>query len=229
MAREFKLHHHVNELMTNLRVASTSEGPGAEVLTEVLEKSISPFVSTQVSTQKAIKKLSDQSNQPNEFVSKYEQLKSKNLRELDPLIHLMSRLSADAQIKSMLKKAKDSKSESKLTSLQSSTVKVTTQPQSTLSSEGLKKLSEEIQAELKKKTTKESSLVNIETIKIDSNKDKDKKGASKLSLFPKWIEGRPNLSLDFLPTNADDFVSSYWIVQNSSFYIKPIYFGFFKI
>lgn len=44
-------------------------------------------------------KLAEFSKTPEDFLRKYEELKSKNVRHLDPLVYLLSRLCEDSQVR----------------------------------------------------------------------------------------------------------------------------------
>lgn len=92
---EFRIHHHVSQLL-GLLGASTGDGP--EVYAEMLTKNLTPYVTTQVSAHAAKKKIAETSSTPRDFLKKYDELKSKNVRELDPLVYLLSRLAEDKQV-----------------------------------------------------------------------------------------------------------------------------------
>ncbi|VDI49682.1 Hypothetical predicted protein [Mytilus galloprovincialis] len=78
---EFKLHHHVSELMNLLGVRST-DTVGAEVYTEMLQKNTTPYITTQVSAHQAKRKIAESSTTPIEFLAKYDELKGKKILEL---------------------------------------------------------------------------------------------------------------------------------------------------
>lgn len=100
---EFKLHHHVSELMNLLGVRST-DTVGAEVYTEMLQKNTTPYITTQVSAHQAKRKIAEASTTPIEFLAKYDELKSKNMRDLDPLVFLLSQLTEEEQTKKVVRK-----------------------------------------------------------------------------------------------------------------------------
>ncbi|CAG5903300.1 unnamed protein product [Menidia menidia] len=86
---EFRIHHDVNELLSLLHVRG---GDGAEGYIDLLQKHRTPYVTTTVSAHSAKVKLSEFSKTPEDFLRKYEELKSKNVRNLDPLVYLLSKL-----------------------------------------------------------------------------------------------------------------------------------------
>uniref|UniRef100_A0A8C0L3X6 Tubulin gamma complex component 2 n=1 Tax=Canis lupus dingo TaxID=286419 RepID=A0A8C0L3X6_CANLU len=91
---EFRIHHDVNELLSLLRVHG---GDGAEVYIELLQKNRTPYVTTTVSAHSAKVKIAEFSRTPEDFLKKYDELKSKNTRNLDPLVYLLSKLTEDRE------------------------------------------------------------------------------------------------------------------------------------
>ncbi|KAF6112072.1 tubulin gamma complex associated protein 2 [Phyllostomus discolor] len=91
---EFRIHHDVNELLSLLRVHG---GEGAEVYIDLLQKNRTPYVTTTVSAHSAKVKIAEFSRTPEDFLKKYDELKSKNTRNLDPLVYLLSKLTEDKE------------------------------------------------------------------------------------------------------------------------------------
>lgn len=91
---EFRIHHDVNELLSLLRVHG---GDGAEVYIDLLQKNRTPYVTTTVSAHSAKVKIAEFSRTPEDFLKKYDELKSKNTRNLDPLVYLLSKLTEDKE------------------------------------------------------------------------------------------------------------------------------------
>lgn len=91
---EFRIHHDVNELLSLLRVHG---GDGAEVYIDLLQKNRTPYVTTTVSAHSAKVKIAEFSRTPEDFLKKYDELKSKNTRNLDPLVYLLSKLTEDRE------------------------------------------------------------------------------------------------------------------------------------
>ncbi|XP_052239668.1 gamma-tubulin complex component 2-like isoform X1 [Dreissena polymorpha] len=98
---EFKVHHHVSELMNQLSVRST-DTVGAEVYTEMLLKNTTPYITTNVSANQAKRKIAESTKTPIEFMAKYDDLKSKNVRDLDTLVFFLSKLEDEHQVKEVL-------------------------------------------------------------------------------------------------------------------------------
>jgi len=92
---EFKIHHHAAEL---LKLFNVTEGDGPEVYAELLTKDLTPYVTTQISTHTAKRKIAENSSSPEEFLKKYEELKSKNVRELDSFVYLLSNIVQEKQL-----------------------------------------------------------------------------------------------------------------------------------
>ncbi|KAJ8314606.1 hypothetical protein KUTeg_006756 [Tegillarca granosa] len=76
----------------------SSDTVGAEVYTEMLLKNTTPYITTQVSAHQAKRRIAESTNTPIEFLAKYDELKAKNVRDLDPLVFLLSKLSEDEQL-----------------------------------------------------------------------------------------------------------------------------------
>ena len=92
---EFKIHHHAAEL---LKLFDITEGDGPEVYAEILTKDLTPYVTTQVSSHSAKRKIAEVSPNAQEFSQKYEDLKSKNIRELDSFVYLLSNIVQEQNI-----------------------------------------------------------------------------------------------------------------------------------
>ncbi|RUS85943.1 hypothetical protein EGW08_006272, partial [Elysia chlorotica] len=99
---EFTIHHDVNELMTKLEVRSTAP-VGAEVYAEKLLQNRTPYVTTHISSSEAKRRIAASTETPIEFFAKYDDLKSKNVRDIDPLLHLLSRIVKEEEVKYVLK------------------------------------------------------------------------------------------------------------------------------
>lgn len=92
---EFRIHRDVNELLSLLRIHG---GGGAEVYIDLLQKNRTPYVTTTVSAHSAKVKIAEFSRTPEDFLKKYDELKSKNTRNLDPLVYLLSKLTEDKEV-----------------------------------------------------------------------------------------------------------------------------------
>ncbi|XP_071477744.1 gamma-tubulin complex component 2-like [Diadema antillarum] len=92
---EFRIHHLVSELM---KVLGSQGKEGPEVYTELLLKNVTPYVTTQVSSHTAKRKIASYTKHPQEFLNKYDELKSKNVRDLDALVYLLSKLTEDKEV-----------------------------------------------------------------------------------------------------------------------------------
>uniref|UniRef100_A0A8C4NDF2 Gamma-tubulin complex component n=2 Tax=Eptatretus burgeri TaxID=7764 RepID=A0A8C4NDF2_EPTBU len=95
---EFRVHHDVNQLLSLLKV----NGDGAEVYIDLLLKNRTPYVTTSVSSHIAKVKISEFSSTPREFLKKYEELKSRNVRHLDSVVYLLSKVIEDKQTRRYL-------------------------------------------------------------------------------------------------------------------------------
>ncbi|KAK2180083.1 hypothetical protein NP493_457g05005 [Ridgeia piscesae] len=70
----------------------------------MLQKNMTPYITTQVSAHNAKRKIAESTSTPTEFLNKYEELKSKNVRDLDPLVYLLSKLCDDDETKLYLRR-----------------------------------------------------------------------------------------------------------------------------
>ncbi|WAR08340.1 GCP2-like protein, partial [Mya arenaria] len=85
------------------RVRSTDK-VGPEVYTEMLLKNTTPYITTNVSANQSKRKIAEASKTPIEFLAKYDDLKSKNVRDLDMLVFLLSKLVDEDQVKDVLER-----------------------------------------------------------------------------------------------------------------------------
>ena len=92
MSHEFELHHLVANLISHLKVKDVS-GPDAYV--EVLLANRTPYITTTVSTHAAKRTIAKLSSKGEAFLKKYEELKLKQPRDLDPLVYLLSKMAVD--------------------------------------------------------------------------------------------------------------------------------------
>ncbi|XP_064605100.1 gamma-tubulin complex component 2-like [Liolophura sinensis] len=195
---EFKIHHHVSELMNLLGVKSTDE-VGAEVYTEMLLKNTTPYITTQVSAHHAKRKIAQCSGTPIEFLSKYDELKAKNVRDLDSLVFLLSKLSEEKKTKQFLgKNAKDRADNAGLTLTSHS--KVISQ----LPAPGTKMTQQElteIKDMLLREATSTDAITSSELLR-KGLREKQLKRNVNVPVQPEWLFDRPALTLDFI-VNTD--------------------------
>ncbi|XP_067118956.1 gamma-tubulin complex component 2-like [Centruroides vittatus] len=102
---EFKIHHHVSELVRLLGVQNNSENVSSDFYAELLLKNRTPNVSSKISALASVKKLAENATVPEDVYQKYEQLRSRNLREVDPLVYLLSNIASDEKTKRLLKRS----------------------------------------------------------------------------------------------------------------------------
>ncbi|ELU18812.1 hypothetical protein CAPTEDRAFT_5306 [Capitella teleta] len=176
-SQEFRLHHHVNQLMSQLG-ASSAEGPGVYV--DLLQRNMTPYISTQITAHRAKKKIAESSKTPVEFLQKYDELKSRNVRDLDSLTNLLSLIAEDEQHFG----ASLTPATSMIGQLPATGSKIT--------SDELEK----IKAELMKNTKQTSSAMSAET-QSKSLKEKQSRNMN-LPVQPDWLFQRPFLTMDFV-------------------------------
>ncbi|XP_064628663.1 gamma-tubulin complex component 2-like isoform X2 [Lineus longissimus] len=196
---EFRVHHHVSELMAALGVKSM-DGHGAEVYTDMLIKSMTPYITTQVSSHNAKKKIAESSQTPVEFLQKYDDLKMKNVRDVDSFVYLLSKVAEDEPTKTFLEKnAKD----------KAAAAGVSLTPQghilSQLPAPGSKMSTQEF-VELRDKLLKEATSVSSHTSSDVLRKVLREKQSTKnvnIPVQPDWIFLRPYLTMDFVTENDE--------------------------
>uniref|UniRef100_A0A3Q3W4B6 Gamma-tubulin complex component n=1 Tax=Mola mola TaxID=94237 RepID=A0A3Q3W4B6_MOLML len=193
---EFRIHHDVNELLSLLHVRG---GDGAEGYIDLLQKHRTPYVTTTVSAHSAKVKLAEFSKTPEDFLRKYEELKSKNVRNLDPLVYLLSKLCEDKETLQFLQQNAKERSESSANTSTTTTSYTLPQTSSKMSMQEL----EELRKKLGNVTASSNApLVNFSpaevTRKMLRDKHNKKNPTQPNPVFPNWVYDRPALIGDFI-------------------------------
>ncbi|TFK03290.1 Gamma-tubulin complex component 2 [Platysternon megacephalum] len=190
---EFRIHHDVNELLSLLRVHG---GEGAEVYIDLLQKNRTPYVTTTVSAHSAKVKIAEFSRTPEDFLKKYDELKSKNTRNLDPLVYLLSKLTEDKETLQYLQQNAKERAELAMNATTSGSTSFTIP--STTSKISMQEL-EELRKQLGSVTTSSSVQQPLELIrKILRDKQNKKNSGQPIPVFPAWVYERSALNGDFL-------------------------------
>uniref|UniRef100_A0A8C7DGM7 Gamma-tubulin complex component n=1 Tax=Oncorhynchus kisutch TaxID=8019 RepID=A0A8C7DGM7_ONCKI len=188
---EFRIHHDVNELLSLLHVRG---GDGAEVFIDLLQKNRTPYITTTVSAHSAKVIDGEYSKTPEDFLRKYDELKSKNVRNLDPLVYLLSKLSEDKEMLQCLQKNAKERSEASANATTSTTFAIP--PTST-------KMSMQELEELRKKLGNVTASSNVPqsaevTRKMLRDRHNKKNPTQPNPVFPNWVYDRPALIGDFI-------------------------------
>ncbi|XP_018606329.1 gamma-tubulin complex component 2 [Scleropages formosus] len=198
---EFRIHHDVNELLSLLHVRG---GDGAEVYIDLLQKNRTPYVTTTVSAHSAKVKIAEFSKTPEDFLRKYEEMKSKNVRNLDPLVYLLSKLTEDKEALHCLQQNAKERSEASASATASSSTSFSIPPTSTkMSMQELEELRKKLGTVTASSTVQQSAEV---TRKMLREKHSKKNPTVLHPVFPNWVYERPALIGDFLtgtPVVAD--------------------------
>ncbi|XP_057682566.1 gamma-tubulin complex component 2 isoform X2 [Corythoichthys intestinalis] len=196
---EFRIHHDVNELLSLLDVRG---GDGAEGYIDLLQKHRAPYVTTTVSAHGAKVKLAEFSKTPEDFLRKYEELKSKNVRQLDPLVYLLSRLCEDPQtLRRLQQNARDRSEAGAPPAAPSATATGAT----VMSMREL----DELRKKIGNATALSSAPLSTEvTRKMLRDKHNKKNPAQLHPVFPGWAYERPALLGDFVAGPAVAAVDS---------------------
>lgn len=194
---EFRIHHHVNELLSLLHVRG---GDGAEGYIDLLQKHRTPYVTTTVSSHSAKVKIAEYSKTPEDFLRKYDELKSKNVRNLDPLVYLLSKLSEDSETLQYLQQNAKERSEASANATTITTTSFTIPPTST-------KMSMQELEELRKKLGNVTASSNVPmtaevTRKMLRDRHNKKNPTQPNPVFPNWVYDRPALIGDFVTSNT---------------------------
>ncbi|KAK2545100.1 Tubgcp2 [Columba livia] len=190
---EFRIHHDVNELLSLLRVHG---GEGAEVYIDLLQKNRTPYVTTTVSAHSAKVKIAEFSRTPEDFLKKYDELKSKNTRHLDSLVYLLSKLTEDKETLQYLQQNAKERAELAASAATSGSTNFSI-PSST-SKISLQEL-EELRKQLGSVAASASLQQPLElTRKILRDKQNKKNSGQPIPVFPSWVYERPALIGDFL-------------------------------
>uniref|UniRef100_T1JH36 Gamma-tubulin complex component 2 n=1 Tax=Strigamia maritima TaxID=126957 RepID=T1JH36_STRMM len=189
---EFKVHHDVSELIKLL--SGGTEGITANLYTDLLLKNKLPYLTTQMSSYNAVRRLAEMSASQQDFLDLYEELKSKNIKHLNSLIYLLSKIAEDPTTKAFLESTPAQRQPSQ------ETTNVSPGPGTKMSAEELS----QIKDLLLKATTDNSNISHNER-----NKEIiQKKTSNQVPILPSWYYDRPYLSLDFVDAGRhEDIVS----------------------
>nr|XP_048311264.1 gamma-tubulin complex component 2 isoform X2 [Myodes glareolus] len=190
---EFRIHRDVNELLSLLRIHG---GGGAEVYIDLLQKNRTPYVTTTVSAHSAKVKIAEFSRTPEDFLKKYDELKSKNTRNLDPLVYLLSKLTEDKETLQYLQQNAKERAELAANAATSSStsfsIPVTA---SKMSTQELEELRNQFGGVATGSTLQQSLELTRKMLRDKQNK---KNSGQPLPVFPAWVYERPTLAGDFL-------------------------------
>lgn len=198
---EFRIHHDVNELLGLLNVRG---GDGAEVYIDLLQKNRTGYVTTTVSAHSAKVKMAEHSKTPEDFLRKYDELKSKNARNLDPLVYLLSKLTEDKETLKFLQQ--NSKERSEMSANAASSTTTSYSIPATSSKMSMQEL-EELRKKLGNVTASSSVPQSSEVIRKMLRDRHNKKNPTQPNpVFPNWVYDRPSLIGDFItsPTAVGD-------------------------
>uniref|UniRef100_A0A8C1NKE9 Gamma-tubulin complex component n=1 Tax=Cyprinus carpio TaxID=7962 RepID=A0A8C1NKE9_CYPCA len=198
---EFRIHHDVNELLGLLNVRG---GDGAEVYIDLLQKNRTAYVTTTVSAHSAKVKMAEHSKTPEDFLRKYDELKSKNARNLDPLVYLLSKLTEDKETLKFLQQ--NAKERSEMSANAASSTSTSYSIPATSSKMSMQEL-EELRKKLGNVTASSNVPQSSEVVRKMLRDRHNKKNPTQPNpVFPNWVYDRPALIGDFItsPTPVGD-------------------------
>ncbi|XP_048358107.1 gamma-tubulin complex component 2 isoform X1 [Sphaerodactylus townsendi] len=195
---EFRLHHDVHELLSLLRVRPGGVGgggEGAEAYMELLQRSRGPFLpATAAATLGAKVKLAEFSRTPEDFLTKYEELKGRSAARhlLDPLVALLAQIAQHKETLQYLQQ--NAKERAELAAGASSGAPSAAAPKMTVQE------LEELRKQLGTVTTVGSSAQQpLEFVRKTLREKHNKKNSGQpIPSFPAWVYERPALIGDFL-------------------------------
>ncbi|XP_066974838.1 gamma-tubulin complex component 2-like isoform X2 [Macrobrachium rosenbergii] len=188
---EFRIHHIVSELCTFLGINPTV----AENYTENLKASIHRFDNTQASASSAVKILAEKSSSRKAFVNKYDELKSRNVQDVDSLVVVLGGLQEDQDLKRFVEEMSRQKLEEDGYPSMSAPEIVNDLQQATdtvLSRDQIEKL--------RTRLLKELEVVHVPSEALKAIENNEKKVVPLGPQTPEWVTNRPFMSLDFTKT-----------------------------
>lgn len=93
-SHEFKIHHLTSQLLQLLQLQHLSP----DTYNDTLLRHMTPYVTTQVSSHAALKKIAEHTSRKEDLLQRYTSLKIKQPRELDALVYLLSKLLDDPEL-----------------------------------------------------------------------------------------------------------------------------------
>ncbi|XP_069044967.1 gamma-tubulin complex component 2 [Lepisosteus oculatus] len=189
---EFRIHHDVNELLSLLHVRG---GDGAEVYIDLLQKNRTPYVTTTVSAHSAKVKIAEFSKTPEDFLKKYDELKSRNVRNVDPLVYLLSKLTEDKETLQCLQQNAKERSEQSASASSSSTNFSIPATSTKMSMQELEELRKKLGNVAASSSVQQPSEVTRKMLRDRHNK---KSPLQPIPVFPNWVYDRPALLGDFI-------------------------------
>ncbi|CAI5764942.1 gamma-tubulin complex component 2 [Podarcis lilfordi] len=203
---EFRLHHDVNELLRLLRARGSCGEGGAEGYVELLQRSQSgPFLATSAAALGAKVKIAEFSRTPEDFLTKYDELKSKNTRHLDSLVQLLSKLTEDKETLQYLQQNAKERAELAANAAANSggaSSSVTFSIPSTTAKMTAQEL-EELRKQLGTVTTSSSAPQSLELVRKSLRDKQNRKNSGQpIPSFPAWVYERPALIGDFLTSSS---------------------------
>lgn len=193
MSHEFQVHHLVSELISLLNIREAGE---VDAYVEVLLKSRTPYVTTQVSTHTAKQKIAKFSSKGEEFLRKYDSLKIKQTRDLNPLVYLLSKIADDERLCVFLRECRPPAPKPPPDSVSDVEVLDVVDGQEVrLPPKGAVMTREELGDLMGKLESVTTTLAEREKERL---KQKEERLAANFPKLPSWLAERPYLSTDFV-------------------------------
>lgn len=222
MSHEFKLQYYVNQLMGSLQINDIPDGPGAEVLTSILQYNPASNQITQASAAGGKKKMAELADDSDAFVNKYDDLKSKNVKDVDALVSLMVKIKKDSQIQALLAHSPSSSTNNNTSNNQPLSTDILAQGDAAITAIINTAIDTAVNTAVDNVAATDSdqlSVTEVEKIKNElskmaatqttliervPNKQKNKNQARTTLKMPLWLSQRPTLTMDFSSDHVSD-------------------------
>ncbi|GIY48746.1 gamma-tubulin complex component 2 [Caerostris darwini] len=175
---EYTVHHIVNELINNLGFTEKlSEGASCDDYSEILKKSRAPYNSKCIPLT-TVKKLSEASPFPDDFMQKYEEIKIKQIREVDPFVSFLYKVQNDDKVKNLLVKETTAKVNGNAILIEKSNLSLNNQ----------------------------LPYKDVKFQKQLSSEEDVRPVPPGIYALPGWVKGRKNISWNFADVTLPDFI-----------------------
>ncbi|XP_044749279.1 gamma-tubulin complex component 2-like isoform X2 [Coccinella septempunctata] len=204
---EFALQHLVSELVEILG----GKHPPDKVL-EILQKSISKntenaYTSSQIAVQTQVQQIVENLEDPQLFLSMFEDLKQKNVDNLGPFVNLIHLFLQDPKLKVFLHKKSSSKQES------CSNVKAT------ITKDDLPQVRSRLKNAITKSSKFEGQSQNPSSI---SGLNTSTLPVASTPTVVSWVQRRPNMSWDFSCTNLGSYNATVPVISQENILIDDL-------
>lgn len=195
---EYAIHGYVSELLEIF--GARSDDLPADKYVDILKANMIPYVTTAVSMHHSKKCIAETTKTPHEFLKKYDELKMKNIRDVDVVTHFFSKLLEDEQAKNFLEANALQRAAQSGISLGATTGALgQLQVAAARSAAGVSSMNQQELAELRSKLLKSTTSDYLPSdVMAKIMQSKQKRDNVNIPFQPDWLFDRPFLTLDFV-------------------------------